>query len=157
CVDRGDLQKREGQGGKIAGGQILFDCRGADVHSVGPAGGREVTPVATRIFRRGEFHEFEAGRSRFVYIVPAGAIVELDPAAVLVLDGLANGERSLEELVEDLGGIGLTSKDATELLGELAQTRAIVVGDASAESPQNPPAEFPLQTLVLNLTNQCNL
>ena len=116
-----------------------------------------MTPTATRIFRRGEFHEFPAGESRFVYIVPAGAIFELDRAAALVLDRLAGSELSLEELVEDLGAIGLNAPDAIELLGELAQTRAIVAGDASAESPQNPPAVFPLQTLVLNLTNQCNL
>jgi uncharacterized protein len=116
-----------------------------------------VTPVATRVFRRGEFHEFEAGDGRFVYIVPAGAIFELDEAAALVLDALAMGERAFEELVEDLGGIGMPVNEAAMLLAELAQTRAIVAGDAPAESPQNPPAEFPLQTLVLNLTNQCNL
>jgi uncharacterized protein len=116
-----------------------------------------VTPAATRIFRRGEFREFEAGGSRFVYIVPAGAIFELDRAAALVLDRLAGGELSLEELLEDLSRIGVAAEDATGLLGELAQTRAIIAGDAPAESPQNPPAAFPLQTLVLNLTNQCNL
>jgi len=116
-----------------------------------------MTPTATRIFRRGEFHEFPAGESRYVYIVPAGAIFELDGPAAIVLDRLAHEDVSLEELVEDLRATGLTESDAVGLLGELAQTRAIVAGDAPAESPQNPPAEFPLQTLVLNLTNQCNL
>jgi uncharacterized protein len=116
-----------------------------------------VTPTATRTFRRGEFHEFPAGCRRFVYIVPAGAIFELDRAAALVLDRLATGDLSLEELVEDLATLGLGTEDAIGLLGELAQSRAIVTGDAPVEAPQNPPAAFPLQTLVLNLTNQCNL
>jgi uncharacterized protein len=116
-----------------------------------------VTPTATRVFRRGELHEFAAGNSRFIYAVPAGAIFELDRAAALVLDRLAGGELSIEELVEELGTLGLNTGDAVGLLSELAQTRAIVADDAPAESPQNPPADFPLQTLVLNLTNQCNL
>src|SRR5437660_8102108 len=33
----------------------------------------------------------------------------------------------------------------------------IVAGNATPEPPQTPPTDFPLQTLVLNLTNQCNL
>lgn len=116
-----------------------------------------MTPAITRIFRRGEFHEFTAGESRFIYVVPAGAIFELDAAAAFVLDSLGTSELSLEELTSGLAPLGLSEPDALELLTELAQTRAILVGDAPAESPQNPPAEFPLQTLVLNLTNQCNL
>ena len=37
-----------------------------------------MTPTITRTFRLGEFHEFYAGDTRFAYIVPAGAIFELD-------------------------------------------------------------------------------
>jgi uncharacterized protein len=116
-----------------------------------------VTPTFTRTFRLGEFHEFLAGDTRFAYIVPAGAIFELDGPAATVLDHLAAGDRSLEELLDRLGELGLNAEDAIGLLGELTQSGAIVTGDAPAESPQNPPAVFPLQTLVLNLTNQCNL
>ena len=110
-----------------------------------------MTPAATQIFRRGEFHEFEAAGSRFVYIVPAGAIFAVEEPAALVLDRLSAGEATLEELEE------LVGSDAVGLLAELAQAHAIVSGDVPAQSPQNPPAAFPLQTLVLNLTNQCNL
>jgi uncharacterized protein len=116
-----------------------------------------MTPTATRLFRRGEFHEFSAGESRFVYIVPAGAIFQLDGAASFVLDRVGDDEVSLEELVDGLMDIGFAPEGAIALLSELAQARAIVTGDAPAEPPQNPPLEFPLQTLVLNLTNQCNL
>jgi uncharacterized protein len=124
---------------------------------MGSAGGEQVTPTATRFFRRGEFREFTADESRFIYVVPAGAIFELDDAAAFVLNSLADAELSLEELTESLAAFGLGEADAVLLLTELAQTRAILAGDAPAESPQNPPPEFPLQSLVLNLTNQCNL
>ena len=116
-----------------------------------------MTPAFTRTFRLGEFHEFHAGDTRFAYVVPAGAIFELDGPAATVLDHLAGSELSLEELVERLGALGLNAEGAIDLLGELTQSRVIVTGDAPAERPQNPPAVFPLQTLVLNLTNQCNL
>jgi uncharacterized protein len=116
-----------------------------------------MTPAATRVFRLGEYHSFTAGDRPFIYVVPAGAIFELDHVAAFVLAQLAGGERGLEELAAGLAARGLSEGEALELLTELAQTRAIVVGDAPAESPQNPPADFPLQTLVLNLTNQCNL
>jgi uncharacterized protein len=116
-----------------------------------------MTPAATRLFRRGEFHEFSAGENRFVYIVPAGAIFQLDVAASFVLDRIGDDEVSLEELAEGLADLGIGPEDAIGLLSELAQAHAIVTGDAPAEPPQNPPLEFPLQTLVLNLTNQCNL
>jgi uncharacterized protein len=104
-----------------------------------------VTPAATRTFRRGELHDFEAAGRRFVYVVPAGAIFELDEDASALVDDLADGRPGSPEAYP------------TELLFELAQARVIVPDDAPAESPQNPPAVFPLQTLVLNLTNQCNL
>lgn len=116
-----------------------------------------MTSTATLVFRRGEFREFVAGESRFLYIVPAGAIFELDAAASLVLDRLRDGELSTGELVEELGKFGFSEAEAIELLAELAQSRAILAGNAPQESPQNPPPQFPLQTLVLNLTNQCNL
>src|SRR5262249_8764814 len=43
-----------------------------------------------------------------------------------------------------------------EVLDELIDFRAIV-RDRVVEPSQQPPADFPLQTLVMNLTNQCNL
>jgi len=116
-----------------------------------------VTPTATRVFRRGELHEFDAAGHRFVYIVPAGAIFEVDDAAQFVLGKLAGDPLSLEGLIDNLGAIGIATGDAAGLVSELAQAHAIVADDAAVESPENPPAGFPLQSLVLNLTNQCNL
>ena len=72
-----------------------------------------MTPTSTRTFRLGEFHEFYARRHTLPYIVPAGAIFELDRAAATVLDQLAASELSLEELVDALGALGLTAEDAS--------------------------------------------
>jgi uncharacterized protein len=109
-----------------------------------------VTATATRLYRVGEFHTFESAGRRFLYLVPAGAIFELDDAAASVLDRLAQSEASHEELIAELGVAG-------DLLDELYYSRTILCGAPAPEPPQNAPVDFPLQTLVLNLTNQCNL
>ncbi|HEX4595731.1 MAG TPA: radical SAM protein [Bryobacteraceae bacterium] len=111
----------------------------------------------TRAYRLGEFHPFSARDRRFLYLVPAGAIFELDGAAELLLERLAEGEASEEQLVADLAAHGFPAADAQELISELYQSRVIVSENLPPEPLQEAPADFPLQTLVLNLTNQCNL
>src|SRR5207247_11457048 len=44
-----------------------------------------------------------------------------------------------------------------EAIDELHQAHAIAAGAGFVEPVQNAPAPFPLQTIVLNVTNQCNL
>jgi uncharacterized protein len=73
----------------------------------------------------------------------------------MLLDRVAEGEVSHEQLTGELAGRGV--EDAEQLIEELYFARAIVTGDALSEPVQERPADFPLQTLVLNLTNQCNL
>jgi uncharacterized protein len=116
-----------------------------------------VTATASRVYRLGEFHTFESAGHRFVYLVPAGAIFEADAAASALLDRLAHTEATHEELISELASHANTPEDASEVIDELYASRAIVSGIAAPEPPQNAPAVFPLQTLVLNLTNQCNL
>jgi len=110
-----------------------------------------------RVYRLGEFHPFAAEGHRFLYLVPAGAIFELDAAARAVIDRLAGGEASHDDLVAQLKAVGLSTPDAEELIVELYQSRVITAGDIKPEPLEEAPADFPLQTLVLNLTNQCNL
>ena len=52
---------------------------------------------------------------------------------------------------------GMAGSEAAELIDELLRARVIVAEDAVREPLEAPPADFPLQTLVMNLTNQCNL
>jgi uncharacterized protein len=98
-------------------------------------------------YRLGEFHQFEGGGRKFVYLVPSAGIFELDDASSGVLDRLARGEAARDELVAIAG---------EDVVDELHQAHAITSHDI-APPAQPLPADFPLQTLVMNLTNQCNL
>jgi uncharacterized protein len=116
-----------------------------------------VTVTEARTYRLGEFHAFSAGSRRFLYLVPSGGIFELDAAAAAVIDRVGQSELSCDELLPALIARGLSPLDAAELLEDLHQARVLVAGDQAYEPTQIPPPNFPLQTLVLNLTNQCNL
>ncbi len=116
-----------------------------------------MTATATRTYRPGEFHDFEASGRRFVYLVPAGAVFELDGAAEQIVERLRTKEADHDELMAELVSEGYSYTDADELLGELYHSHLIVSGETVREPLANPPADFPLQSLVMNLTNQCNL
>jgi uncharacterized protein len=109
---------------------------------MGRVGGTEV------IFRLGEFHEFSGGGRRFLYTVPSAGIFELDDTAAGVLARLSQGEATQEELIAIAD---------VETIGELYQSRIIAGTQAFVDTPQPLPDNFPLQTMVMNLTNQCNL
>jgi uncharacterized protein len=99
-----------------------------------------------------EHHRFQAAGKPFVYLVPSAAIFELDEAADAVLQTVAARPRTRDELTTALGDI-----DAA--LAELTRVQAI--GEVSAPPTPTPKiiplAPFPLTTMVLNVTNQCNL
>jgi uncharacterized protein len=105
-----------------------------------------------------EFHSFEAAGREFLYLVPSAAVFELDDTASAVLARLREGEATPHELVEDLGA-RFPRTDVQETLSELLRVRAVGAADApEPEAPrQMPPENFPLTTMVLNVTNQCNL
>jgi uncharacterized protein len=109
------------------------------------------------LYRSGEFRAVETDGRRFVYLVPAGAIFELDRAARTLLDCVAESEISHDDLLLRLTSDGINAPDAEELIDEMREARAIVSGEVAPEPLANPPEDFPLQTLVMNLTNQCNL
>ena len=116
-----------------------------------------LTASATRIYRLGEFHRFEAGGARFLYLVPAGAIFAVDTAVGKLIECLSSGELSHEQLVGGLTANGLMIEDAEELIDEMYHSNVIVANDSIPDTPQPLPDVFPIQTLVMNLTNQCNL
>jgi len=116
-----------------------------------------MTAITTRNYRLGEFHSFQGADRRFLYLVPAGAVFELDSAAEKLIERLSQGEASHEQLMAELVESGFSYADADELIGELYGSHVIVSGDTVLEPLANPPADFPLQSLVMNLTNQCNL
>lgn len=109
-------------------------------------------------FRLGEFHPFEGGGKKYLYLVPSGAVFELDDLASDVITRLHGGERTPQELIADLEAAGHSASDAEEALKELYQARVIVNGNgAQPDAIEKAPVPFPLNTLVLNVTNQCNL
>ena len=118
-----------------------------------------MTVMQAPTYRRAEYHGFDAGGSEFVYLVSAGAIFEIDTHVRVVLDRLDGQELTHAALVRELVAEGSTAEEADGLVRELRQARLIHLGHAMpvAEAPQAPPADFPLQALVLNVTNQCNL
>ena len=116
-----------------------------------------ITEKSARTYRLGEFHRFEAGGSQFLYLVPAGAIFELDQVSAVLINRLSEGEADHDLLISDLAAKGIETADAEELVEEMFNSQAIVAQNFVAEPVQDPPADFPLQTLVMNLTNQCNL
>src|ERR1700744_51678 len=109
------------------------------------------------LYRLGEFHRFTAGERDFLYLVPAGAIFELDAAVGAVIQALTPEPLAHGALCDTLARHGLTSGSAAELLDELHQARVILSHEAIPVTLEAPPADFPLQSLVMNLTNQCNL
>ncbi len=108
-------------------------------------------------YRLGEFHSFEAAGERFLYLVPAGAIFQVDEAVGAVLESVAPSGTGHEALLDALSTRGINRNDAEELVTELFHSSVLTTADGVAERPQTPPVAFPLQTLVMNLTNQCNL
>ncbi|HVN06329.1 MAG TPA: quinohemoprotein amine dehydrogenase maturation protein [Bryobacteraceae bacterium] len=106
------------------------------------------TAAATRLYRLGEFHRFDAAGAHFLYLVPAGAIFAVDDATGTLIDRLSHGPLPHEQLAAELG---------EELVAEMYHAGVILADNSLPEEPQQLPDTFPIQTLVMNLTNQCNL
>jgi uncharacterized protein len=105
-----------------------------------------------------EFHPFSAGDARYLYLVPSAAIVRLDDAAAAVLDAFAAGPRSRAEVAAALAD-RFDADTVASSLSELVEIRAVGAERAPPERTLKvlPPVDFPLTTMVLNVTSKCNL
>ncbi len=106
----------------------------------------------------GEFHAFHTAEREFLYLVPSAAVFALDGAASAILGLLREGPL---ERAEIFGALipRYSAREVIDTLDELARIRA-VRQDGLPPPPvpkQMPPDNFPLTTMVLNVTNQCNL
>ncbi len=105
-----------------------------------------------------EFHAFEAAGEDFLYLVPSAGIFRIDEPSSAILDLLSFGPRTPGEIVNSLSDRfpaerlvgGLAELEQIRAVGEAGAPRAEVVNDL-------PPEGFPLTTMVLNVTNKCNL
>jgi uncharacterized protein len=114
-------------------------------------------------------HTFRAAEQPFVYLVPSAAVFGLDDVSDAVLETLRQGPRSRHEVVDALAG----RFEADQVIGTITELRRVrAIGDvarpveAAARAGERQPAAaakviplapVPLQTLVVNVTNQCNL
>ncbi len=108
-------------------------------------------------YRAGEVHRFEAAGQEFVYLAPAGGIFGISAAAAAVLETMGAAERRMDELRAEMRAAGFSSGDVEEALEELIQARVLERPRTLPPPRQKMPERFPLQSLVMNLTNQCNL
>ena len=78
-----------------------------------------MTVMLSHRYRAGEYRSFAAADARFIYVVGAGSIFQLDAAAAQVLDLLEDGAADHADLVRALGDRGMPAADADELVREL--------------------------------------
>ena len=112
-----------------------------------------------------EFHPFESAGRRYVYLVPSAAVFALDECAEAVIAALGSGPLAAADLARDLGD-RFDVVDVGDTVAELQRVRLLgeVRDTPHGVSPQDRPLPkvvplrpVPLQTLVVNVTNQCNL
>src|SRR5260370_28413525 len=104
-----------------------------------------------------EVHKFRGSEVDFAYLVPSGGIVALDGISSAILDRLERTPLTRESLISELVTEGHQLQEIEESIGELQDVRAIQMGERHYEPSQALPEDFPLQSIVLNVTNQCNL
>ena len=107
---------------------------------------------------RREFHLFQAAGKDFLYLVPSAAVFALDAPTSAVLRVVSQSTVSDERVVEALAG-RFDAQSVRAAIAELLEVRAIGYEQQPPEQPVRmlPMMPFPLTTMVLNVTNQCNL
>jgi uncharacterized protein len=105
-----------------------------------------------------EFHPFEAGGEHFLYMVPSAGVFHVNTPSWDVLRTLDGQPMSTEELTEALAD-RYPPDAVADAIQELQEIHAI--GDVrlppTKTLPVIPAQDFPLTTMVLNVTNKCNL
>ena len=111
-----------------------------------------------------EFHSFEAAGRRYLYLVPSAAVFALDDCSEAVVQELRGGPQPLT----DVSRILSARFDAAEVGDTIAELQRVRVLGEMMDRPDGtstptpmpkivPLRPVPLQTLVINVTNQCNL
>ena len=104
-----------------------------------------------------EFHSFEASGQQFLYLVPSAAVFALDECSSALVDTLRTAPRDPDALVRHLAP-RFGTEEVVDTIAELRRVRAIGEVARTEPTPKILPLKpVPLQTLVVNVTNQCNL
>ena len=97
----------------------------------------------------------DGGGARFVYAANTAAILNLDELADSIVDAFAGPEgRDADEWLAERPDAAAADAALHDLV-ELGVIRP--VGDPTPPRTKLPPMPFPISTLVLNVTNKCNL
>lgn len=113
--------------------------------------------IGTASYRQAEHHRFSAAGAEFLYLVPSGAVFGLNGLSRDIFDLLSTDALGREELVARLARGGYAPPDIETTLDEMEYCDVLTSGDAKPKFPSMPAGNFPLQRMVLNVTNQCNL
>jgi uncharacterized protein len=108
-------------------------------------------------YSMGDVHRFNGSNTQYAYLAASGGIISLDTLSALILARLERSTASRPSLISSLEAEGFRALDIAEGLDELCQLNAVHDGRLHSASSEPLPAEFPLQSMVLNVTNQCNL
>src|SRR5579871_2781762 len=108
-------------------------------------------------YRPAEAHAFRAAEAEFLYLVPSGAIFRMEGLTKEILDLVRQRPMMRSDIVTWLidKGHGLAEIEST--IDELDQAEVLTSGASRPPAPVVPLQSFPLQRVVLNVTNQCNL
>jgi uncharacterized protein len=90
-------------------------------------------------------------------MVNSGGIVALDEVSDALVQKLEGRTLSGDDLIRETVADGYATQAVMESLRELWQLGAISDGVPKPVTSQPLPDDFPLQSIVLNITNQCNL
>jgi uncharacterized protein len=114
---------------------------------------------------RREFHLFQAAGRDFLYLVPSAAVFALDTPTAAVLRAVCDADQACDPLSTTEDGVVQALADRFDAptvraaIRELVEVRAIGYEQQATAPPAKllPMAPLPLNTMVLNVTNQCNL
>jgi uncharacterized protein len=108
------------------------------------------------VLRRGELHRFHAAGRSFAYLVPSAAVFALDDVSDAIVEATEAGALGREEVRSRLAA-RFAADEVDETISELLRVRALQeVASPPPPAPRMIPL-VPLSTMVLNVTNQCNL
>src|SRR5580693_6669600 len=108
-------------------------------------------------YRPAEAHSFKAAESDFLYLVPSGAIFRMEGLGREVVELVRQRPMMRSDIVEYFSNKGCGLVDIEETIDELDQAEVLTSGLSKPPAPVVPLQSFPLQRVVLNVTNQCNL
>ncbi len=103
---------------------------------------------------RSEMHRMEISGRHYAFLVPSSVFLELDSDARFVLDALEGGPKPIQELATDPSK-GETLKELASIGAVHRPGPALIPMPSKSSSSMGAPP--PLSSLVLNVTNSCNL